>query len=60
MINFAAIGSNWITEKFVNATRIDNELSLCAVYSRTLQSAQVFSDQFTVTTCYTNSTKYVI
>lgn len=52
MINFAVIGSNWITEKFVNATRIDNELSLCAVYSRTLQSAQVFADKFAVTTCY--------
>jgi predicted dehydrogenase len=52
MINFAVIGSNWITERFVNATRIENELSLCAVYSRTLQSAQVFADKFSVTTCY--------
>jgi predicted dehydrogenase len=52
MINFAVIGSNWITERFVNATRIENELYLCAVYSRTLQSAQVFADKFLVTTCY--------
>lgn len=52
MINFAVIGSNWITEKFVNATRIENELSLCAVYSRTQQSAQIFADKFALTTCY--------
>jgi predicted dehydrogenase len=52
MINFAVIGSNWITEEFVNATRIGNELSLCAVYSRSLKSAQVFADKFSVSTCY--------
>lgn len=52
MINFAVIGSNWISEKFVNATRIENQLSLCAVYSRTLQSAQLFANKFAVTTCY--------
>ena len=52
MINFAVIGSNWITEKFVNATRVENELSLAAVYSRTLQSAQLFADKFSVKTCY--------
>lgn len=52
MINFAVIGTNWITEKFVNATRIENELSLVAVYSRTLQSAQTFADKFSVKNCY--------
>ncbi|PKF62174.1 oxidoreductase [Psychromonas sp. psych-6C06] len=52
MINFAVIGSNWITEKFVNATRVDNALSLRAVYSRTLKSAQLFADKFSVSTCY--------
>jgi len=52
MINFAVIGSNWITEKFVNATHVENELSLTAVYSRTLQSAQLFADKFSVNTCY--------
>ena len=57
MINFAVIGSNWITEKFVNATRLENELSLCAVYSRTLQSAQVFAHKFSVKSCYDDLTK---
>jgi predicted dehydrogenase len=54
MINFAVIGSNWISEKFVNATRFENELSLCAVYSRTLPSAQIFADKFAVKNCYDN------
>jgi len=54
MINFAVIGSNWISEKFVNATRLENDLALCAVYSRTLQSAQLFADKFAVTSCYDN------
>jgi len=54
MINFAVIGTNWITEKFVNATRINNELSLSAVYSRTLQSAQLFADKFAVNCCFDN------
>ncbi|MCP4323296.1 MAG: Gfo/Idh/MocA family oxidoreductase [Alteromonadales bacterium] len=52
MINFAVIGTNWITEKFVNATAINNELSLSAVYSRTLQSAQLFADKFAVDCCF--------
>jgi len=52
MINFAVIGSNWISEKFVNATRLGDLLALCAVYSRTLQSAQLFADKFAVTSCY--------
>jgi predicted dehydrogenase len=57
MINFAVIGSNWITEKFVNATRIESELSLYAVYSRTLQSAQVFAHKFAINTCYDDLNK---
>ncbi|MEI6896790.1 MAG: Gfo/Idh/MocA family oxidoreductase [Psychromonas sp.] len=54
MINFAVIGSNWISERFVEASAIQNELSLTAVYSRTLQSAQIFADKFAVKTCYDN------
>ena len=60
MISFAVIGSNWITEKFINATRIENELSLTAVYSRTLQSAQTFADKFSVQTCYDDLDKLAL
>ena len=52
MINFAVIGTNWITEKFVNATLANNEMKLTAVYSRKLSSAQAFADKFNVQLCY--------
>jgi predicted dehydrogenase len=48
MINFAVIGSNWITEKFVNGTLVNNDLKLTAVYSRTLTTAQNFAAKFNV------------
>ena len=38
---------------FISATRIDNELSLHAVYSRTRIRAQIFANKFNVTPCYT-------
>ncbi|WP_415229356.1 Gfo/Idh/MocA family protein [Psychromonas sp.] len=52
MINFAVIGSNWITEKFVNGTLVNNDLRLTAVYSRTLKTAQNFASRFNVQLCF--------
>jgi len=52
MINFAVIGTNWITEKFVNGTLTNNELKLTAVYSRTLNTAQTFADKYNVQHCF--------
>jgi len=52
MINFAVIGSNWISERFVSATQETEQLKLCAVYSRTLENAQAFAGKFNVTTCF--------
>lgn len=52
MINFAVIGSNWISETFVNATRETGQLTLSAVYSRKLATAQAFARKFAVTTCF--------
>ncbi|MFT6985992.1 MAG: putative dehydrogenase [Psychromonas sp.] len=52
MINFAVIGSNWISEKFVSATLPAEQLKLCAVYSRKLENAHAFASKFNVTTCF--------
>lgn len=52
MINFAVIGSNWITEEFIKATEVNNDLTLTAVYSRTLSNAQTFADKFNVQNCF--------
>lgn len=54
MINFAVIGSNWISERFVHATNADKHLKLQAVYSRRLESAQQFATKFNVKQCYTS------
>lgn len=52
MINFAVIGSNWISEKFVNATLVAKQLKLSAVYSREIENAQDFADKFNVRNCF--------
>jgi len=46
MINFAVIGSGWITEKFINAALLSKQLQLTTVYSRNLQVAKTFADKF--------------
>jgi predicted dehydrogenase len=56
MINFAVIGTNWITEKFVNATLENNEMKLTAVYSRKLSSAKAFANKFDVQLCFDDLT----
>lgn len=52
MINFAVIGSNWISEKFVNATLADKQLKLSAVYSRKMASARDFASKFSLDNCF--------
>ena len=52
MINFAVIGSNWITEEFVKGTLLNNDLRLAAVYSRSLNRAQSFAEKFNVQQCF--------
>ena len=41
MINFAVIGTNWITEKFVNGTLTDNDLKLTNYGNVAITSAEV-------------------
>ncbi|GAM55136.1 possible oxidoreductase [Vibrio ishigakensis] len=41
MINLAVIGTNWITEKFVQAAHETGCFNLKAVYSRQLESTSV-------------------
>ena len=52
MINFAVIGSSGISEKFVNATLVDQQLKLKAVYSRKIENARDFAGKFNVSCCY--------
>jgi predicted dehydrogenase len=52
MIKFAVIGTNWITQKFVQAAHESQSMQLAAVYSRNLASAAQFAQEFDVETTY--------
>ncbi|MCG9693611.1 Gfo/Idh/MocA family oxidoreductase [Vibrio sp. Isolate22] len=52
MIKFAVIGTNWITQKFVQAAHESQSMQLTAVYSRNLDSAAQFAQEFDVETTY--------
>jgi len=59
MIKFAIIGSNWITEKFINGTihppgNTTQQMALVAVYSRDLHKANGLARKFSVTSVYTD------
>lgn len=43
MIRLAVIGTNWITQKFVEAAHDSGKMRLTAVYSRTLAQAESFA-----------------
>lgn len=46
MIRFAVIGTNWITHQFVEAAHESGKYKLTAVYSRSLEQAQHFANEF--------------
>lgn len=48
MIRFAVIGTNWITEKFIEAARESEDFALTAVYSRTEEKAGAFGDVWSI------------
>ena len=54
MIRFAVIGTNWISHAFCKAAHETGKLTLQAVYSRKLETAQGFAAQYDVTDCYDN------
>ncbi|GBG95800.1 oxidoreductase [Ligilactobacillus salitolerans] len=46
MLKLGIIGTNWITEQFINAAQETGKWQLTSVYSRTLQKAQEFGEKF--------------
>ena len=57
MIRFAVIGTNWITRQFVEAAHESGKYKLTAVYSRSLEQAQHFANDFSVQV-YNNKADY--
>jgi len=43
MIRFGVIGTNWITERFLQAAAENDQFQLAAVYSRTLEKGEAFA-----------------
>lgn len=54
MIRFAVIGTNWITRQFVDAAHETGKLKLTAVYSRSLEQAQSFANDYPVEHLFTS------
>ena len=46
MINLGIIGTNWITDQFVQAAHETGKYQLAAVYSRRLETAQKFGEKY--------------
>ncbi|OCG01233.1 Gfo/Idh/MocA family protein [Gilliamella sp. wkB112] len=54
MIRLAIIGTNWITDKFIEAALQTNKYQLSAVYSRSIDKAQLFAKKYHISTIYTD------
>lgn len=54
LIRLGVIGTNWITERFLEAAKLVEEFSLTAVYSRTEEKAKGFAGKYGVHTIFTN------
>lgn len=53
-MRFGIIGTNWITDHFIEAASQHPEFAIGAVYSRTEDRARVFSDTYNVKHVFTN------
>ncbi|MBS4538108.1 Gfo/Idh/MocA family oxidoreductase [Clostridium sp. D2Q-11] len=54
MIKFGVIGTSWITERFLNCAKLNNDFKLNAVYSRTENRAKEFADKYGVKNIFTD------
>ncbi|MCV9887235.1 Gfo/Idh/MocA family protein [Metabacillus halosaccharovorans] len=59
MVRFGIIGTNWITESFIQAASKVEEFSLTAVYSRTSEKALDFADKYGAEHTYTDLNEFV-
>ncbi|GAA3326643.1 hypothetical protein GCM10020331_063370 [Ectobacillus funiculus] len=59
MVRFGLVGTNWITESFLQAaSQLDDFFSLTAVYSRTSERATEFAAKYGVTLTFTDLEKH--
>lgn len=60
MIRLAVIGTNWITEHFIQGALQTGEFELTAVYSRSLDQAQSFAAKYNVKQCFDQLDEFAI
>lgn len=53
-MNLGTIGTSWITEKFIEAAKESNLLSLSAIYSRNEETAKSFASKHSAEAFFTN------
>lgn len=46
MLKFAVVGTNWISESFIEAAHASGQMKLSAVYSRSLEKAHSFGEKY--------------
>ena len=54
MINFATVGTGWITDSFIQAAKLSGEFLLVGVHSRTEEKAKQMADKHQAAHFYTN------
>ncbi|UXC31672.1 MULTISPECIES: Gfo/Idh/MocA family protein [Bacillus] len=54
MIRFAVIGTNWITDRFLQAGEGIADFTCTAVYSRSAEKGQTFAEKYGIETVFTN------
>jgi scyllo-inositol 2-dehydrogenase (NADP+) len=54
LVRFGVVGTNWITERFLEAAKHVEDFSLAAVYSRTAEKAEEFAEKYEVQTKFTD------
>ncbi|WP_426451865.1 Gfo/Idh/MocA family protein [Paenibacillus sp. S-38] len=54
MVRFGIIGTNWITETFIQAALLTDKVSFTAVYSRTEEKGREFAEKYGIPHVYTD------
>ncbi|APT50727.1 oxidoreductase [Bacillus safensis] len=54
MIRFAVIGTNWITDRFLQAGEGIADFTCTAVYSRSAEKGEAFAEKYGIETVFTN------
>lgn len=60
MIRFGLIGTNWITDRFIEAARESEKFELTAVYSRSEAKGREFADKHGVAHVYTDLQAFAV